>query len=154
MFCGVNGVGKSTNLAKIAYWLTNKKQRVLIAACDTFRSGAVEQLMTHKNSLNKIVGFDNASADPDAAPVALYESGYGKNAADVAKDAIVHARQTGRDVVVRAPLKTHFFVKSISCVCVSLALFSFLLSVEADLMYMHSICALTHTHTRAFFFRL
>ena len=39
-FCGVNGVGKSTNLAKIAFWLVENKCRVLIAACDTFRGKA------------------------------------------------------------------------------------------------------------------
>lgn len=47
VFCGVNGVGKSTNLAKIAYWLLQHNVRVMIAACDTFRAGAVEQLKTH-----------------------------------------------------------------------------------------------------------
>ncbi len=36
-FCGVNGVGKSTNLAKICFWLVENRCRVLIAACDTFR---------------------------------------------------------------------------------------------------------------------
>lgn len=36
-FCGVNGVGKSTNLAKICFWLIENNFRVLIAACDTFR---------------------------------------------------------------------------------------------------------------------
>ena len=39
-FCGVNGVGKSTNLAKICFWLIENNFRVLIAACDTFRAGA------------------------------------------------------------------------------------------------------------------
>jgi len=43
-FCGVNGVGKSTNLAKICFWLIENNFKVLIAACDTFRAGAVEQL--------------------------------------------------------------------------------------------------------------
>ena len=37
VFVGVNGVGKSTNLAKIAYWLRQQKLKVMIAACDTFR---------------------------------------------------------------------------------------------------------------------
>jgi hypothetical protein len=37
VFVGVNGVGKSTSLAKVAYWLRQQKLRVLIAACDTFR---------------------------------------------------------------------------------------------------------------------
>lgn len=36
-FCGVNGVGKSTNLAKICFWLIENNFKVLIAACDTFR---------------------------------------------------------------------------------------------------------------------
>ena len=39
VFCGVNGVGKSTNLAKIAYWLGQHDIKVTIAACDTFRAG-------------------------------------------------------------------------------------------------------------------
>jgi signal recognition particle receptor subunit alpha len=47
VFCGVNGVGKSTNLAKITFWLNENRHRVLIAAGDTFRAGAVEQLRTH-----------------------------------------------------------------------------------------------------------
>ena len=47
VFCGVNGVGKSTNLAKIAYWLGQQGFKVQLAACDTFRAGAVEQLKTH-----------------------------------------------------------------------------------------------------------
>lgn len=41
-FCGVNGVGKSTNLAKICFWLVENKFRVLIAACDTFRSATCQ----------------------------------------------------------------------------------------------------------------
>lgn len=44
---GVNGVGKSTSLAKVAYWLLQHGLSVTLAACDTFRSGAVEQLRTH-----------------------------------------------------------------------------------------------------------
>ncbi len=47
VFCGVNGVGKSTNLAKICYWLTGQGCKVQLAACDTFRAGAVEQLKPH-----------------------------------------------------------------------------------------------------------
>lgn len=46
-FCGVNGVGKSTNLAKICFWLIENNLNVLIAACDTFRAGAVEQVGKH-----------------------------------------------------------------------------------------------------------
>jgi len=66
-FVGVNGVGKSTNLAKVAYWLMQHNVKVMIAACDTFRSGAVEQLRTHCQRLG----------------VALYERGYEKDPAKV-----------------------------------------------------------------------
>jgi signal recognition particle receptor subunit alpha len=83
VFVGVNGVGKSTNLAKVlsfrcflvlqilkrvyfslsinvqivnmeiqvAYWLLQHDVSVMLAACDTFRSGAVEQLRTHARRL-------------------------------------------------------------------------------------------------------
>ncbi|CAK9174436.1 unnamed protein product [Ilex paraguariensis] len=51
VFVGVNGVGKSTNLAKVAYWLLQHKINVMMAACDTYRSGAVEQLRTHARRL-------------------------------------------------------------------------------------------------------
>ncbi|PIO55313.1 hypothetical protein TELCIR_23301, partial [Teladorsagia circumcincta] len=54
VFCGVNGVGKSTNLAKITFWLNENNHRVLIAAGDTFRAGAVEQLRTHTKHLNAL----------------------------------------------------------------------------------------------------
>jgi signal recognition particle receptor subunit alpha len=41
-FIGVNGVGKSTNLAKVAYMFKNEGFSVMLAACDNFRAGAVE----------------------------------------------------------------------------------------------------------------
>ncbi|XP_042964782.1 signal recognition particle receptor subunit alpha-like [Carya illinoinensis] len=47
VFVSVNGVGKSTDLAKVAYWLPQHEINVMMAACDTFRSGVVEQLRTH-----------------------------------------------------------------------------------------------------------
>ena len=51
MFIGVNGVGKSTSLSKVCYYLLQQRFKVLIAACDTFRSGAVEQLKVHSDCL-------------------------------------------------------------------------------------------------------
>jgi signal recognition particle receptor subunit alpha len=42
VFVGVNGVGKSTTLAKVAYLFKNQDFSVMIAACDNFRAGAVE----------------------------------------------------------------------------------------------------------------
>jgi signal recognition particle receptor subunit alpha len=84
VFCGVNGVGKSTNLAKICYWLMLNNLKVMMAACDTFRSGAVEQLRVHCDRLK----------------VQLFERGYGKDAAGIAMDAINYAKDNKFDVVM------------------------------------------------------
>lgn len=90
-FIGVNGVGKSTNLSKVCFYLLQMKCKILIAACDTFRSGAVEQLRTHVRNL-KILDT--------AAVVDIFERGYGKDPAGIAKEAIKHARNNGYDVVL------------------------------------------------------
>ncbi|XP_010525780.1 PREDICTED: signal recognition particle receptor subunit alpha [Tarenaya hassleriana] len=84
VFVGVNGVGKSTNLAKVAYWLLQHKVSVMMAACDTFRSGAVEQLRTHARRLQ----------------IPIFEKGYEKDPAVVAKEAIQEATRNGTDVVL------------------------------------------------------
>ncbi|XP_075514519.1 uncharacterized protein LOC142549450 [Primulina tabacum] len=84
VFVGVNGVGKSTNLAKVAYWLQQHKINVMMAACDTFRSGAVEQLRTHARRLQ----------------IPIFEKGYEKDPAIVAKEAIQEAHRNGSDVVL------------------------------------------------------
>lgn len=96
-FCGVNGVGKSTNLAKICFWLVENNCRVLIAACDTFRAGAVEQLRTHMRHLNALHPPEKHSGKQ---MVQLYEKGYGKDAAGIAMEAINYARETKIDVVL------------------------------------------------------
>jgi len=96
-FCGVNGVGKSTNLAKICFWLIENNLRVLVAACDTFRAGAVEQLRTHVRHLNAL---HPAERHNDQQMVQLYEKGYGKDAAGIAMEAINFARDTVIDVVL------------------------------------------------------
>ena len=96
-FCGVNGVGKSTNLAKICFWLIENKFKVLIAACDTFRADAVEQLKTHTRRLNSLHPVGESDGKP---MVQLYEKGYGKDAAGIAMEAINHARDTNIDVVL------------------------------------------------------
>lgn len=96
-FCGVNGVGKSTNLAKICFWLIENKFSVLIAACDTFRAGAVEQLRTHTKRLNSLHPADQ---NKGKQMVQLYEKGYGKDAAGIAMEAINYARDCSIDVVL------------------------------------------------------
>ena len=84
VFVGVNGVGKSTNLSKVAYWLLQHDIKVMIAACDTFRAGAVEQLRTHCKRLG----------------VPLFERGYEKDPANVASEAVKAAQRQGCDAVL------------------------------------------------------
>lgn len=74
VFIGVNGVGKSTNLAKVAYMLKNSKFSVMLAACDNFRAGAVEQLKVHGNNLD-IPVFDKGYKEepPEIAYQAIKE---------------------------------------------------------------------------------
>lgn len=83
-FVGINGVGKSTSLAKVAYYLKENGINVMIAACDTFRSGAVEQLNVHAQCLD----------------VPLFQRGYAKDPASVAKAAMQHARAERMDCVL------------------------------------------------------
>ncbi|KAF3910158.1 hypothetical protein AA313_de0210235 [Arthrobotrys entomopaga] len=90
---GVNGVGKSTNLSKICFFLLQNKLKVLIAACDTFRSGAVEQLRVHAHNLKEL-------SEREGGVVELYEKGYGKDAANIAKDAVAYANGQNFDVVL------------------------------------------------------
>ncbi|KAI1181322.1 SRP54-domain-containing protein [Nemania sp. FL0916] len=90
---GVNGVGKSTNLSKICFFLLQNKYKVLIAAGDTFRSGAVEQLKVHVRNLKELTEREGGSVE-------LFEKGYGGDAATVAKDAVREAANEGYDVVL------------------------------------------------------
>ncbi|KAF2434775.1 SRP54-domain-containing protein [Tothia fuscella] len=91
---GVNGVGKSTNLSKIAFFLLQNHYRVLIAAGDTFRSGAVEQLRVHVNNLKELTQRQGKGA------VDLFEKGYGKDAAHIARDSVEYAAAHAYDVVL------------------------------------------------------
>lgn len=84
VFIGINGVGKSTSLAKVAYYLKQHGIDVLIAACDTFRSGAVEQLRTHSRCLD----------------VPLFEMGYARDPSSVAGAALKYAKEKGHDCVL------------------------------------------------------
>lgn len=84
MFVGVNGTGKTTTIAKLAYHLQEKGYATVVAAADTFRAGAIEQLERHAEK----VGFKLIKHSPGADPAA------------VAFDAVEHARARGRDVVL------------------------------------------------------
>lgn len=72
---------------QISYWLIENGFTVLIAACDTFRAGAVEQLRTHQRRLNSLHPPEKYGGRP---VVHLYEKGYGKDAAGIAMEAIAY----------------------------------------------------------------
>ncbi len=83
-FVGFNGSGKTTTIAKLAHWLKKNGFSVVIAASDTFRAGAIEQLEEHA----KRVG------------VKVIKHSYGADPAAVAYDAIQHAKARNVDVVL------------------------------------------------------
>src|SRR5436309_3932911 len=61
---GVNGTGKTTTAAKLAHLLQSRGQPVVLAACDTFRAAAVEQIKLWGQRLNVPVVAGAANADP------------------------------------------------------------------------------------------
>ncbi len=75
-FVGVNGTGKTTTAAKLAYFLQAQGQTPLLAACDTFRAAAIEQIKLWGQRLKVPVIAGNYGADPasvahDAVTAAL-----------------------------------------------------------------------------------
>lgn len=65
VMCGVNGNGKTTSIGKVASHFVKQGKKVAIAACDTFRAAAVEQLeVWGKRSGCTVIRADNAKADP------------------------------------------------------------------------------------------
>jgi len=84
MFVGINGTGKTTAIAKIANRLKNQNKNVVLAACDTFRAGAIEQLDIHASKIGVKIVKQSHDADP----------------ASVAFDAVEHAKSKRKDVVL------------------------------------------------------
>ena len=84
MMVGVNGTGKTTTTAKIAHRLKKKGWRVVLAASDTFRAGAIDQLGTHAERLD----------------IRCFSSQRGGDSAAIARDAIEHAKARRMDVVI------------------------------------------------------
>ncbi|ASJ12356.1 signal recognition particle-docking protein FtsY [Thermococcus thioreducens] len=83
-FVGFNGSGKTTTIAKLAHWLKKNGLSVVIAASDTFRAGAIEQVEEHARRVG----------------VKVIKHSYGADPAAVAYDAIQHAKARGLDVVL------------------------------------------------------
>lgn len=66
LFVGVNGVGKTTSIGKLAYQYKNEGKKVLLAAADTFRAGAIDQLVVWGERAGVEVVRGNAGGDPAA----------------------------------------------------------------------------------------
>ncbi len=64
LFVGVNGVGKTTTIAKLASRFKKEGKKVLLVAADTFRAGAVEQLISWGVKIGCEVVSDNTTTDP------------------------------------------------------------------------------------------
>jgi len=84
LICGVNGVGKTTSIAKLAHRLREEGQSVLLAAADTYRAGAIEQLSVWADRVG--AGFVGGQKGGDPAAVAF--------------DAIEAAQARGTDVIL------------------------------------------------------
>jgi fused signal recognition particle receptor len=84
MFVGVNGTGKTSIIAKLTKLLADRGFSTVLAAGDTFRAGAIEQISIHADRLGTKLIKHQAGGDPAA----------------VAYDAIEHAKARKRDVVL------------------------------------------------------
>ncbi|MCE5213611.1 MAG: signal recognition particle-docking protein FtsY, partial [Methanobacterium sp.] len=84
MFVGINGTGKTTTIAKVATYYIDKGYKPVIAASDTFRAGAIEQLTHHADKIGVKIIKHKKGADPAA----------------VAFDAVEHAKAQSKDLVL------------------------------------------------------
>jgi len=83
-FMGINGTGKTTTVAKVAYFLRENKFSVVIAAADTYRAGAIEQITEHAKRLNLKIIAQNYGSDPAA----------------VSRDAVLYAKSHKIDCIL------------------------------------------------------
>ncbi|MBC5857443.1 signal recognition particle-docking protein FtsY [Campylobacter jejuni] len=66
LILGVNGAGKTTSIAKLAYLYKNQNQKVILGACDTFRAGAIEQLKLWAQKVDVDIVLTAQGCDPSA----------------------------------------------------------------------------------------
>ena len=84
MFVGINGTGKTTTIGKLANYYLKKGYTPVIAASDTFRAGAIEQVTHHADNVGVKIIKHQKGSDPAA----------------VAFDAVEHARAQGKELVL------------------------------------------------------
>lgn len=83
---GVNGSGKTTSIAKLAYVFTSQGQRVILAAGDTFRAAAIEQLRHWGGKVGAEVVAHQPGGDPGAVAYDAVQAGYSRHAQAVIID--------------------------------------------------------------------
>ncbi|WP_405274248.1 signal recognition particle-docking protein FtsY [Methanobrevibacter sp.] len=84
MFVGINGTGKTTTIGKLANYYLKKGYTPVIAASDTFRAGAIEQVTYHADNVGVKIIKHQKGSDPAA----------------VAYDAVEHAKAQGKELVL------------------------------------------------------
>jgi len=97
LLLGVNGVGKTTTAAKLAYLYNNKyNKKIILAAADTFRAAAIDQLKIHGQKLNDAIHTSGALTDN----VRVIAHKQGGDPAAVVYDALEAALAGGADIVI------------------------------------------------------
>ncbi len=80
LVAGVNGSGKTTSIAKLAYTLSRNDRKVIVAACDTFRAAAVEQLTVWSQRIGVEIVRHKSGADPAAVAFDACDAAIARNA--------------------------------------------------------------------------
>jgi fused signal recognition particle receptor len=79
LVAGVNGTGKTTSIAKLAYILSKNGKKVLLAACDTFRAAAVEQLSIWADRIGVQIVKHKSGSDPAAVAFDACDAAISRN---------------------------------------------------------------------------
>ncbi|MCK4913545.1 MAG: signal recognition particle-docking protein FtsY [Planctomycetes bacterium] len=79
LVAGVNGSGKTTSIAKLAYILSHNNKKVIVAACDTFRAAAVEQLSIWAERIGVQIVRHKSGADPAAVAFDACQAAVSRN---------------------------------------------------------------------------
>ena len=80
LVAGVNGCGKTTSIAKLAYILSRNNKKVIVAACDTFRAAAVEQLTIWAERIGVQIVKHRSGSDPAAVAFDACEAAVAREA--------------------------------------------------------------------------